>query len=69
MIIDIIKDGSLERLLLVIIVFGGIVFLLAKDGAVDERLFDVAFVIIGFYFGSTIEKTRQSNRDSTKVLS
>jgi len=69
MIIDIIKDGSLERLLLVIIVFGGIVFLLAKDGAVDERLFDVAFVIIGFYFGSTIEKTRQANRDSTKVLS
>jgi len=69
MIIDIIKDGSLERLLLVIIVFGGIVFLLAKDGVVDERLFDVAFVIIGFYFGSTIEKTRQANRDSTKVLS
>jgi len=67
--IEIIRDGSLERLLLVIIVFGGIVLLLAKDGAIDERLFDVAFVIIGFYFGTNIEKIRQFNNGSTKVLS
>lgn len=54
--IEAIKDGSLERLVIVVIVFGGLVALLVKDGQVDERLFDVAFVIIGFFFRTIVEK-------------
>jgi len=56
--IDIIKDGSLEKLVIVIIVFGGLVLLLAKDGQVDERLFDVAFVIMGYFFRSIVDRLR-----------
>lgn len=67
--IEIIRDGSLERLLLVIFVFGGIILLLATTGQVDDRLIDIALVIVGFYFGTTVEKIRSSRNGSTKVLS
>lgn len=67
--IEIIKDGSLERLILVVFVFGGIVLLLATTGQVDDRLIDIGLVIVGFYFGTTIERYRVSKTDSTKVLS
>jgi hypothetical protein len=67
--IEIIKDGSLERLVIAVIVFGGMVGLLFKDGVIDERMFDVAFVIVGFYFGSTVANFRFQNGHSTKVPS
>jgi len=63
------RDGSLERFSIVILVFGGIVVLLAKDGQVDERLFDVAFVIMGYFFRAIVEKFRSDANGSTKVLS
>jgi len=63
------RDGSLERLVIVILVFGGLVFLLAKDGQVDERLFDVAFVIMGYFFRAIVEKFKEGTNGSTKVLS
>lgn len=59
-VIDIIRDGSLERLVIAVLVFGGLVFILATQGQVDERLFDVAFVIVGFYFGTTVMKIRSN---------
>jgi len=57
---DIIRDGSLERLIVVIIVFGGIVALLLTTGQVDDRLIDIGLVIVGFYFGTTISKMRST---------
>jgi len=66
---DSLRDGSLERFAIVILVFGGLVFLLAKDGVVDERLFDVAFVIMGYFFRAIVEKFRSETNGSTKVLS
>jgi len=56
--IEAIKDGSLEKLVIVVLVFGGIVLLLAKDGQVDERLFDVAFVIMGYFFRTVVDRLR-----------
>jgi len=54
--LEAIKDGSIAQLVIVILVFGGLVVLLFKDGQVDERLFDVAFVIVGFFFGAKMGK-------------
>jgi len=67
--LDAIRDGSLERLLLVIIVFGGIVLLLVMNGTVDDRLVDFAFVILGYFFRTNIDKIVLATNGSTKVLS
>ena len=60
--LDIIRDGSLERLILVILVFGGIVLLLVLGKPVDDRLIDIGLVIVGFYFGTQFQKAVNATR-------
>lgn len=56
--LEIIKDGSLERLIIVVIIFGGIVVLEVLGKPFDERLFDIAFVAAGFFFHMTVAQIR-----------
>jgi len=55
-VLDIIKDGSLAKLLIVVILFGGIVASLVINNSLDDRLADMGFSVIGFFFGMAIQK-------------
>ena len=54
MIANLIEDGSFERLILLILVYGPLAFLWVSQRAVDDRLIDIALVILGFYFGQVL---------------
>jgi len=67
--IEIIKDGSLERLLVVVFLFGGIVVLNAMQVSFDERIYDLAFLVGGFYFGVTMRMAAQKATQSRETRS
>ena len=47
------RDGTIPRFILMLIITGTLMFMFARGLAVPEQLFDAALVIIGFYFGAT----------------
>lgn len=51
---DLIRDGSIERLALTILVYAPMGFLWITQRPVDDRLIDIALVILGFYFGQLV---------------
>lgn len=61
-IVDLIRSGDLERFVIVIFVFGTATFLFVTGRPVDDRLFDVVLFILGFYFGTIMQKTLNGNK-------
>jgi len=58
--LDLIRDGSLERLILVVLIFGTITVQTVRGFPLDDRLVDFALVVLGFYFGSMIQQKLNS---------
>lgn len=59
--IDLIKSGDIERLLLVLFVFGTIAFRYVTGNPPDDRLIDFGLVILGYFFGSVIGSKMRAN--------
>lgn len=59
--IELIKSGDIERLIIVVIVFGVTGFLFATHQPVDDRLFDVVLILTGFFFGTIVTKAVVTN--------
>ena len=53
---DVITD-NLARFVIAVIIFIGLVALALFKPPVDDRYFDLAFVIAGFFFGSVVTKS------------
>lgn len=71
MIVDLITNPALSRLILLLIVWGIIGYLFVAGQPVPEQLLDAGLLILGFFFGATLQKNGTTARivhDSTKVL-
>ncbi len=55
--VELIEGGFLAQTLLVVLVWGGIVFLAVTQHPIPDALLDAGFVIIGFYFHTVMTKT------------
>ena len=55
--VELIEGGFLAQTILVILVWGGIVFLAVTQHPIPDALLDAGFVIIGFYFHTVMTKT------------
>ncbi len=55
--LELIEGGFLAQTILVILVWGGIVFLAVTQRPIPDALLDAGFVIIGFYFHTVMTKT------------
>ncbi len=54
---ELIEGGFVAQTILVILVWGGIVFLAVTQRPIPDALLDAGFVIIGFYFHTVMTKT------------
>ncbi len=54
--VELIEGGFLAQTILVILVWGGIVFLAVTQRPIPDALLDAGFVIIGFYFHTVMTK-------------
>jgi hypothetical protein len=59
--VELIEGGFLAQTILVILVWGGIVFLAVTQHPIPDPLLDAGFVIVGFYFHAVVTKTLGSN--------
>lgn len=62
--LELIEGGFLAQTILVVVIWGSIVFLAVTKAAIPDPLLDAGFVIVGFYFRSAVEqhKTIQKGR-------
>jgi len=63
--LQLIEGGFLAQTILVVSIWGSIVFLALQKAQIPDGLLDAGFVIVGFYFRSAVEqrKTIKSNRE------
>jgi len=61
MLSDLIEGGFIAQTILVLLVWGSIVYLAVKQEPIPDALLDAGFVIIGFYFRSALEKVQKQN--------
>jgi uncharacterized membrane protein len=54
--LELIEGGFLAQTILVVLVWGGIVFLAVTQRPIPDALLDAGFVIVGFYFHTVITR-------------
>lgn len=55
---EMIHDGSLAQLLIILLVWGTVALLLGVNRPVPDALFDAGLIIVGFFFGSKTAAAR-----------
>lgn len=64
--VDLIERGFVAQTILVVLVWGGIVFLAVTQRPVPTVLMDVGLMIVGFYFHTVMTQALRAGRSPAK---